>query len=112
MLYQPAQHLILPPATQFRTTVQILLVYWALDMIVQSIEGAEFSGTEVAFVSLSVPSPLGGNVFERGITREADHRAGDDVVAVELADHVIDFLAVETRGGTLTGFEAVEIIIS
>ena len=59
-------------------------------MVVQAIEGVELSGAEVAFVGLAVPGALCGDGFDIGVAVESDHGAGNDVVAVELANHVVD----------------------
>jgi hypothetical protein len=100
MLDQPTQQLIFPPTTQLRAPIQILFMHGTSDMVVQAVEGGELFGAEVAFVGLAIPGTLCGDVFDVGMTREGQHRAGNDIVAVELVDHVVDLLAVEPGGGT------------
>jgi hypothetical protein len=112
MLHQPTQHLILPPATQLRTTIQMLLMHRALDVVVQAVEGSELSGAEVAFVGLPVPGAFRGDGFDVRVAGESDHRAGDDVVAIECMDHVVNLLAIEAGGCACAGFEAAEEKVS
>jgi hypothetical protein len=112
MLHQPTQQLILPATTQVRTTIQILLMHRALDVVVQAVEGGELSGAEVAFVGLSVPGAFRGDGFDVRVTGESDHRAGDDVVAIKFVDHVVDLLAIEAGGCACARFEAAEEKVS
>lgn len=76
-------------------------------MVVQAIQGIELSSAEVAFVGFSIPRPICGDGFDVRVAGEGDHRASDDVVAIELADHMVDLLAVEAGGGAFARFEAV-----
>jgi hypothetical protein len=82
-------------------------VHWALDVIVQAVVGSELFGTEVAFLGLSVLGVFYCDSFDVEVTGQSDHGAGDDIIAVELVDHVVYFLAIEVRDGAATGFEAV-----
>jgi hypothetical protein len=76
-------------------------------MIVQAVEGAELLGTEVTFKGTPVPSPLSCDCLDVVVSRHCDHWSRNDVVSVELLDHVIDLLSVQTGGGAATGLEAV-----
>jgi hypothetical protein len=65
-------------------------------MAVQASKGAELFRAEIAFIRCSVPGTVRGNSLDVVVARKGDHRAGDDVVAVELLDELVDLLAVET----------------
>jgi hypothetical protein len=70
-------------------------VHWALDMVVQAVQGGELSVAKVAFIGSSVPRSVCGKRLDVGVSGEGEHRTGDDVFAVELVDHVVELLTVE-----------------
>ena len=76
-------------------------MYGTLDMVVQTVEGSELSCAEIAFVGPSIPGAIRGNGLDVGISGECDHRTGDDIIAIELVDHMIDFLAIEAGGSAI-----------
>jgi hypothetical protein len=76
-------------------------MYRALDMIIQTVEGSKLSCAQIAFVGSAIPGANRGNGLDVGISGESDHGTGDDIVAVKLLDHVIDFLAIEARGSAI-----------
>ena len=67
-------------------------------MVIQTVEGSEFSCAEIASVGSSIPGAIRGNGLHVRISGETNHRTGDDIVAIELVDHLIDFLAIEAGG--------------
>jgi len=67
-------------------------------MAVQALEGVELSRTEIAFIGIAIPGSFGGNGLDVVVSGKGDHWTRNDVVAVELVDHAVDFLAVEARG--------------
>jgi hypothetical protein len=73
-------------------------MYRTLDMVIQTVEGSELSCAEIAFVGPSIPGAIRGNGLHVRISGETNHRTGDDIVAIELVDHLIDFLAIEAGG--------------
>jgi len=76
-----------------------------LDMTVQSPQGPEFPVTEVAFVVIAIPRSLCGNQFHVGVTGHGNHGFGDDVVAVEEADGVVEDRTVDIGIGAGTGLK-------
>lgn len=70
-------------------------------MIVQTVEGSELSRAEIAFVGPSIPGAIRGDGLDVRISGECDHGTGDNIITVELVDHMIDFLAIEAGGSAI-----------
>ena len=73
-------------------------MYRTLDMVIQTVEGSKLSRAEITFVGPSIPGAIRGNSLHGRISGETDHRTGDDIVAVEVLDHTVDFLAIKAGG--------------
>lgn len=100
MLYQSTQELVIPPTARLGAPVYLLIMERALQMTIQAIQAAKFSFAQVALEPTAIPSLLRSNALQTAtaVARQFDHRPRDNVIAVQLADRLVDPIAVEARG--------------
>ena len=74
-------------------------------MIIQAVKAAKFSLAEIALESKAIPSHIRSHRLHTAtVTWQLDHRLRNNINAVQLANSLVDPMAIKARGAA-TGFQ-------
>lgn len=65
-------------------------------VLIETLQLLEFAMTEVAFKAITVPGIRSSDHLDIIKARKCKHWLSDHISSVELLDHVIDFVAIQT----------------
>lgn len=88
-----------------RTVVNMLLMHWALQMLIQMRKSSELPGAEIAFVLTAVPCRICGPAINSSIrVGICEQAVRDEMVCIPGTNLVVDCVASNTRDAS-SGFK-------